>query len=92
LSIIISELRKKHKEKIKELAEFLGEKIQAKINVADKEISLEPIKKGEIPSKDYLKVLLRKFLHKKGLKDEFRVLAGKDNILIIKERKFREAE
>lgn len=92
MSIIISELRKKHKEKIKELAEFLGEKIQAKINVADKEISLEPIKKGEIPSKDYLKVLLRKFLHKKGLKDEFRVLAGKDNILIIKERKFREAE
>jgi hypothetical protein len=48
--------------------------------------------KGEIPKKEHLRVLLKKYLHKANLKDEFRVIAGKEeNILIIKDRKIETA-
>lgn len=94
MSMVIdtSELRDKHGAEVKELADFLGEKVKAKINVGDREITLTSREKGKIPSKNYLRVLLRKFLHKKELKDEFRVISGKENILIIKERKLTETE
>jgi hypothetical protein len=94
LSIVIeiAELRDKHGEEPKELADFLNSKVKAKINVGDREISLTSEEKGKILSKNYVRVLLRKFLHKNELKDEFRVIAGKENILVIKERKLRETE
>ena len=85
--IDIAELRDKYGEEVERLAEFLEEKLKTKTNVADREITLKPADKGRSPSKDYLRVLLRKFLHKEELKEEFRVIAGKENILIIKERK-----
>lgn len=90
--IDISELRDKHGKEVKELADFLGGKVKAKINIGDREITLTLEEKGKALSKDYLRVLLRKFLHKKELKDEFRVIAGKENALLIKERKVRETE
>lgn len=90
--IEIAELRDKHGEEAKELADFLNSKVKAKINVGDREISLTSEEKGKILSKNYVRVLLRKFLHKNELKDEFRVIAGKENILVIKERKLRETE
>ena len=37
-------------------------------------------------SRPHLRVLLRKFLHRAELK-EFRVIAGKENAFVIKERK-----
>lgn len=90
--IDIAELRDKHGEEVKELADFLNSKVKAKINVGDREISLTSEEKGKFLSKNYVRVLLRKFLHKNELKDEFRVIAGKENILVIKERKLRETE
>jgi len=39
-----------------------------------------------------LRVLLRKYLHRAKLKDYFRVISGKENALIIKERKIYEVE
>jgi len=42
--------------------------------------------------KQYLRVLLRKFLHRVELKDYFRVIGGKENTLIVKERKISEEE
>jgi len=94
LSFVINvfELRDKHGKEVKELADFLGGKVKAKINVGDREITLTSEEKGKILSKDYLRVLLRKFLYKKELKDEFRVIAEKENVLAIKRRKIRETE
>jgi hypothetical protein len=43
-------------------------------------------------SRTYLRVLLRKFLHKKDLKDYFRVIGGKENTLILKGKKIPEEE
>ena len=90
--IDIGELRDKYGEEIKKLSEFLEGKLKTKIDVVDREITLKPTEKGVVPSKDYLRVLLRKFLHKEELKEEFRIIAGKENTLVIKERKLVESE
>jgi len=87
IKIDIGELRDKYGEEVKKLTDFLEEKLKMKTEVADREIILRPEEKGAVASKDYLRVLLRKFLHKEDLKEEFRVIAGKENILVIKERK-----
>lgn len=87
IKIDIAELRDRYGEEVKKLAEFLEEKLKMKTDVADREITLKPEEKGAVASRDYLRVLLRKFLHKKDLKEEFRVIAGKENVLVIKERK-----
>ena len=87
IKIDIAELRDKYGDEIKKLTEFLEEKLKMKTDVADREIILKPEEKGTVASKDYLRVLLRKFLHKEDLKEEFRVIAGKENVLVIKERK-----
>ena len=87
--IDISELRSKYSGKVKKLTEFLEEKLQAKIEVSDTEITLRAKEKGKefTASKEYLRVLLKKFLHKEDLKEELRVITGKESILTIKERK-----
>jgi hypothetical protein len=43
-------------------------------------------------SKPYLRVLLRKFLHKTELKDYFKVIGGKEDTLFVKEKKAAEEE
>jgi len=88
IKIDIAELRDKHSDEIKKLTKFLEEKLKTKTNMADREITLKPKEKGAaVASKDYLRVLLRKFLHNEDLKEEFRVIAGKENSLVIKKRK-----
>lgn len=88
----ISELRSAYGEEIEKLQEFLKEKTKAKIDVADREMTLKPAEKGEMLSRDYMRVLLKKYLHKAELREEFRVIAGKENMLIIKGRKQAEEE
>ena len=89
VKIDISELRSKYGSEVKKLAEFLEEKLKMKTDVSDREIAFKPKEKGETASasKEYLRVLLRKYLHKEDLKEEFRVIAGKENVWVIKERK-----
>jgi len=87
ITIDISELRRFDSGEIKELEKFLKEKLKAEFEVADREITVKPSGKGEMTSKDYLRVLLKRYLHKAELKQDFRVIAGKDKTFIIKERK-----
>ena len=90
IKIDVSELKKETGELKKELVEFLKEKTAAKVESGASEISVSG--DSEEVSKPYLRVLLRKFLHRKELKDDFRVLAQKENTLKIKERKTTEEE
>jgi len=90
--IEISELRSAYSEEVEELEKFLKDRVKAKIDVADREITLKPGEKGEIPTRDYMRVLLKKYLHKAELRKEFRIIAGKENTLIIKEKKLAEEE
>jgi hypothetical protein len=87
--IKISELRGKDEENVKDLTKFLEGKANATVDVTTDEITLKYQEKKKAPSKSYLRVLLRKFLHKAELKEEFRIISGKENILIIKEIKER---
>jgi hypothetical protein len=88
--IDISELKDEGSDMIKELTTYLTEKTNAKVETGMNEITV----KGEEPnvSRTYLRVLLKKFIHKKELKEHFRVIGGKENILVIKAKKVSEEE
>ena len=86
--INVSELRDVEKEGIKELAEFLEERVKARIDVGSNEITVKTKNKGNaLPPKAYLRVLLRKFLHQTELKEDFRVISSGENVLMIKTRR-----
>jgi hypothetical protein len=86
----VSELKSEGKDIIEELAGFLKEKTKAEIEAATDFLTV----KGEVEtlSKAYLRTILKKFLHKKELKDYFRVISGEEDTLIIKEKKLFEEE
>jgi len=90
MRVDISELKSEGSDLIKELIEFLEEKTKAEVERATDEIVVKG--EGKTVSKSYLRVLLRKFLHKQELKEYFRVIGGKENTLVIKERKISEEE
>jgi primosomal protein N'' len=85
--IDISELRKMDSEEVGELEKFLKEKLKADVKATDREITVKSEKKDEPLKRDHLRVLLKKYLHKAELKEDFRVIAGPENTLIVKERK-----
>ncbi len=88
--INISELKSEGSDVIKELTEFLKEKTKAEVDAGVNEITVKA--EGKAVSRLYLRALLRKFLHRKELKDYFRVIGGKENTLIVKEKKVAEEE
>jgi len=90
MRVDISELKSEGSDVIKELVEFLEEKTKAEVERATDEIVVKD--EGKNVSRLYLRVLLRKFLHKQELKEYFRVIGGKENTLVIKERKISEEE
>ncbi|MBS7608284.1 MAG: 60S ribosomal protein L22 [Candidatus Bathyarchaeia archaeon] len=90
IRVNVSELKMEGDEVVKELTDFLREKIDAEIETTTDEIIIRT-EENKI-SKKYLRVLLRKYLHKVELKDYFRVISNKENSLMIKERKISEVE
>jgi len=88
--ININELKSEGGDVIKDLTTFLKEKTNAKVEAGTDEL----IVKGEETnvSRTYLRVLLKKFLHKKELKDYFRVIGGTENTLIVKGKRAPEEE
>jgi len=90
MRVNISELKSEGSDLIKELIEFLGEKTKVEVERATDEIVVKG--EGKNVSRSYLRVLLRKFLHKQELKEYFRVIGGKENTLVIKERKISAEE
>lgn len=88
--IDISELKNEGSEVVKDLATYLKEKTGTKVETGTDHIV---IKTGDVEvSRIYLRVLLRKFLHKKELEEYFRVIGGKENSLVIKGREVQEEE
>lgn len=92
IPIEISELRKgADGDKVKELADFLGEKLKGvDVEMTGSEIILNYEEEKSL-SRSYLRTLLRKFLHKAELKD-FRVIAGEENSFVIKRKKLSAEE
>jgi len=90
LKVDASELKDEGKEVIQGLADLMKEKTGAEVTNESKKVTV----KGEdaLVSKKYLRVLVKKFLHKQELKDYFRVISGDEDTLKVKERKLYEEE
>jgi hypothetical protein len=88
--IDISDLKDEGGDLVKELTTYLKEKTKAKIETGTTELIL----KSEDPSvpRTYLRVLLKKFIHKKELKEHYRIISGKEDTLTIKGKKIPEEE
>jgi hypothetical protein len=81
---------KKEGDAIKELAAFLKDKTSADVTTDAQMVTVKG--EGDAVTKKYVKVLLKKFLHKQELKESFRVIVDKDNTLKINERRLYETE
>lgn len=86
-SIDISELRKDvNGDTVKELADFLEDKLaNVQIDMSGSEVVIV-YEEGAMFSRSYLRLLLRKFLHRSDLKD-FRVIAGSEASFVLKKRR-----
>jgi hypothetical protein len=90
VKIDASELKSEGKDMLKELADFLKEKTSAEVTTESKTITVKG--EGAAVSKKYLRVLMKKFLHQRELKEGFRVISDKENALKVKEKKTYEEE
>jgi len=86
----ISKLKTEGSDLIKELAEFLKGKTNTEIETTTNEIIMKNEEKT-IP-RSYVRVLLRKFLHQQELREFYRIIGGKENTLVVKERAIKEEE
>jgi Ribosomal L22e protein family len=85
-----SELKEEGSKAVQALADFLKEKTSADVTTEGKKITVRG--EGKAVTKKYLRVLLKKFLHKRELKEDFRIISGEENTLRVKERKAFEEE
>jgi len=81
----VSELRSFDDDCIKELSEFLEGRIEGTVVAAKNEVNLE-FEEGKEASRSCLRMLLRKYLHKANLREEFRVISGGENSYIMREK------
>ena len=85
-----SELKDEGKEVVQALADFMKEKTGAEVTENSNKVTVKG--EGKAVSKKYLKVLVKKFLHKQELKEYYRVISGDEETLKVKERKLYEED
>jgi hypothetical protein len=85
-----SELKDEGKEVIKGLADFMKEKTGAEVTRESNKITVKG--EGTAVSKKYLRVLIKKYLHKNELKEYYRVISSDEGTLTVKERKIAEED
>ncbi len=90
IKINVSELKSEGKDIVKTLTDFLKEKTNADVATDGKMLTVKG--EGEAVSKKYLRVLLKKFLHKNDIKDVYRVIGGEEETLTVKERRVYEED
>ena len=90
IKVDASELKREKGDLIKGLEGFLKEKTSADVTEASEMVTVKG--EGDAVTKKYLKVLLKKFLHKRELKESFRVIMDEDGALKVKERRKYEEE
>lgn len=90
VKINISELKSEGGDITKELAEFIKEKTKADVKTGADEITVR-VDETTVP-RTHLRVLLKKFLHRQNLKEDFRIIGGKESALIVKKIKIKEEE
>jgi hypothetical protein len=84
MKVDASELKGDEKELITKLADFLKEKTGGEVSTASEVVTVKG--QGEALSKKYIRVTVKKFLHKHALTEDFRVIGGEENLLKVKAR------
>ncbi len=88
ITIDASDLKEEGSKAIQALVDFIKEKTGAEVTAEGKKITIKG--EGEVVTKKYLRVLLKKFLHKRELRDGFRIISDDENTLKVKEKKIYE--
>ena len=86
----LQNLKAKKAKLFEKLADFLKEKTGGEVTTNAKAITIKG--QGAALAKKYIRVTLKKFLHKHELTEQFKVIADEKNTLKIKERKLPEEE
>ena len=90
IMIDASELKDEGKQVVQAFADFVKEKTGAEVTNESNKVTVKG--EGKKVSKKYLRVLVKKFLHKQELKEYYRVISGDEGILKVKERKLYEED
>jgi hypothetical protein len=90
IKVDASELKGDEKNLIGKLADFLKEKTGGEVSTAAEVVTVKG--QGEALSKKYVRITVKKFLHKHELSEFFRVIGGEEDQLKIKERKLEEED
>jgi hypothetical protein len=90
MKVDISELKSEGGDLIRDLSQLIKEKTKAEVETTTEALTIRG--EGKTVSRTYVRVLLKKFLHKQELKDYFRIIGGRENTLIIKQVKIAEEE
>ena len=90
MKVDASELKGDEKKLIEKLSDFLKEKTGGEVSTEGKVVTVKG--EGEALSKKYVRITVKKFLHKHELSEFFRVIGGEENKLKIKERKLEEED
>ena len=85
-----SDLKGEEAKLFEKLTDFLKDKTGGEVTTNAKAITIKG--QGAAITKKYLRVTLKKFLHKHELSEQFKVIAAEANGLKIKERKLDEEE
>jgi hypothetical protein len=88
ITVDASELKREKSNAVKDLADFLKEKTNAEVATEAEKVTVKG--EGDAVTKKYVKVLLKKFLHKQELTETFRVIMDKDDTFKVKERRLYE--
>jgi hypothetical protein len=89
MKVVASELKGDESKLIEKLSDFLKDKTGGDVTTDGKTITVKG--EGEALSKKYVRIIVRKFLHKHELTGIFKVI-GDEEALKIKERKLDEEE
>ena len=89
MKVDASELKGDEKDLITKLADFLKEKTGGEVSEASEIVTVKG--QGEALSKKYIRIIVKKFLHKHDLTADFRVIGDKEQ-LKIKDRGFEEED
>ena len=90
MKVDTSDLKGDEAKLIDKLADFLKEKTGGEVATDSKILTVKG--EGEGLSKKYVRVTLKKFLHKHELTELFRVTSQEENTLKIKKRKLEEED
>ncbi len=84
MKVDASELKGEKQDLISKLADFLKEKTGGEVSTASEMVTIKG--QGEALSKKYIRITVKKFLHRHELTERFRVIGGEENLLKVKQR------